>query len=53
MNWTRKDLIAIQDLQPEEIVHILDTALTFEEVGHRDVKKVYWAPPPVNESGPI
>lgn len=40
MNWNRKDLITIQDLQPEEIVHILDTALTFEEVGHRDVKKV-------------
>lgn len=40
MNWTRKDLITIQDLQPEEIVHILDTALTFEEVGQRDVKKV-------------
>ena len=40
MNWTRKDLIAIKDLQPEEIVHVLDTALTFEEVGQRDVKKV-------------
>ncbi|MCX6897450.1 MAG: aspartate carbamoyltransferase catalytic subunit [Verrucomicrobia bacterium] len=40
MNWTRKDLIAIEDLRPEEIVHVLDTALTFEEVGQRDVKKV-------------
>lgn len=40
MNWTRKDLITIEDLQPEEIVHVLDTALTFEEVGQRDVKKV-------------
>jgi aspartate carbamoyltransferase catalytic subunit len=40
MNWTKKDLIAIQDLSREEIVHVLDTASTFEEVGERAVKKV-------------
>ena len=40
MNWHRKDLIGIEDLSREEILHILDTALAFEEVGQRKIKKV-------------
>lgn len=40
MNWTRKDLIGIEDLSVEEIEHILNQAATFEEVGQREVKKV-------------
>lgn len=38
--WTRKDLIAIRDLEPEEIVTILDTASAFKQVGAREIKKV-------------
>jgi len=40
MKWTRKDLVAIEDLSVKEITHILDQAATFDEVGERDVKKV-------------
>lgn len=38
--WTRKDLVGLQDLTAEEIVHLLDTAAAFKTVGTRDVKKV-------------
>ena len=38
--WTRKDLCAIQDLSPEEITMILDTAAAFKTVGTREIKKV-------------
>ncbi|GAB4439596.1 MAG: aspartate carbamoyltransferase catalytic subunit [bacterium] len=38
--WTRKDLSGIYDLSSEEIIAILDTASSFEEVLERDVKKV-------------
>jgi len=38
--WTRKDLLAIQDLTAEEITAILDTAAAFKTVGTRDIKKV-------------
>ena len=38
--WKRKDLLAIQDLDAEEIVLLLDTARQFKQVGARDVKKV-------------
>ncbi len=38
--WTRKDLIAIRDLSPEEIVLVLDTAAAFKQVGAREIKKV-------------
>jgi len=38
--WTRKDLVGIQDLTAEEVLHILDTAAAFKTVGTRDVKKV-------------
>jgi aspartate carbamoyltransferase catalytic subunit len=38
--WTRKHLLALQDLSTEEITFILDTAKTFAEVSTRSVKKV-------------
>ena len=38
--WNRKDLVAIEDLTPAEITHILDTAAAFKQVGTRDIKKV-------------
>src|SRR5215210_5446112 len=38
--WTRKDLVAIQDLSAEEITAILDTAAAFKTVGTREIKKV-------------
>ena len=39
-NWTRKDLLGIQELTAGEITTILDTAAAFKQVGTRDVKKV-------------
>ena len=38
--WNRKDLVALEDLSPAEITHILDTASAFKQVGTRDIKKV-------------
>ena len=38
--WTRKDLIAIQDLSPEELTLVLDTAAAFKQVSAREIKKV-------------
>lgn len=38
--WTRKHLLGLADLSPEEIVHVLDTAEGFKEVSTRSVKKV-------------
>jgi aspartate carbamoyltransferase catalytic subunit len=40
MDWTRKDLLGIEDLSREEIDGILDTAEGFREVSARSVKKV-------------
>jgi aspartate carbamoyltransferase catalytic subunit len=37
---THKDLLGIQDLSPEEIQLILDTAVSMKEIGSRDIKKV-------------
>ncbi len=39
MNWTRKDLITLEDFSREELLHVLDTAAAFKEVGSRDIKK--------------
>ena len=36
----RKDLLGIQELQKEEILEILDTADTLQEVSSRPIKKV-------------
>ncbi|MGD0016621.1 MAG: aspartate carbamoyltransferase, partial [Verrucomicrobiia bacterium] len=38
--WTRKDLLGIQELTPEEITFVLDTATAFKQVGKRTIKKV-------------
>lgn len=40
VKWTKKDLLGIEDLSPEEITLILDTAKSFKEVSERQVKKV-------------
>ena len=39
-SWSRKDLLGIAELEPEEISTILDTAEAFREVAERPVKKV-------------
>jgi aspartate carbamoyltransferase catalytic subunit len=38
--WTRKDLLGIAELRPEEIREILDTAATMKEISTREIKKV-------------
>jgi len=38
--WHKKDLVGIDDLSADEIVHILDTAESFREVSTRSIKKV-------------
>jgi len=38
--WTRKDLVGIAALSPQEIQLILDTAESFKEVSERPIKKV-------------
>ncbi|MCX7990792.1 MAG: aspartate carbamoyltransferase catalytic subunit [Proteobacteria bacterium] len=38
--WNRKDLLGTYDLSKEEIIFLLDTAKSMEEVLNRDVKKV-------------
>jgi aspartate carbamoyltransferase catalytic subunit len=38
--WTRKHLLGLNDLSPEEINYVLDTAESFKEVSTRSVKKV-------------
>ena len=38
--WTRKDLVGLDELSAGEIVHILDTAQSFQEVSTRSIKKV-------------
>ncbi|NIA22797.1 MAG: aspartate carbamoyltransferase catalytic subunit [Proteobacteria bacterium] len=40
MEWKRKDLITIEELAPEEINLILDTAEPFKEILRRNIKKV-------------
>ena len=38
--WTRKDLLGLRELSPEEISFILETADAFKQVGTREIKKV-------------
>ena len=38
--WTRKDLLGLDELSADEILHILDTAESFKEVSTRSIKKV-------------
>ncbi len=40
MTWTKKDLLGLEYLTPEEIELILDTAESFKEVSTREIKKV-------------
>ncbi|MBI2217496.1 MAG: aspartate carbamoyltransferase catalytic subunit [Candidatus Rokubacteria bacterium] len=40
MAWTRKDLLAMRDLEPGEILTLVDTAASLEEIASRDIKKV-------------
>lgn len=40
MNFTRKHLLGIRELEAGEITHLLDTAETFREISKRDIKKV-------------
>src|SRR6058998_3140062 len=40
MTWTRKHLLDIESLTPEEIVTVLDTARAFKAVSLRAIKKV-------------
>src|SRR3970282_618097 len=38
--WKSKDLLGLDELSPREIVHVLDTAVSFKEVSTRSIKKV-------------
>lgn len=40
MPFTRKDLLGIQDLEVDEITHILEMAVSFKEINTRPIKKV-------------
>ena len=40
MSWTRRHLLSIEELTPEEIITVLDTAASFKEVATRTIKKV-------------
>jgi aspartate carbamoyltransferase catalytic subunit len=40
MEFRRKDLLGVADLEPEEIQVILDTAASFKEISTRPIKKV-------------
>jgi aspartate carbamoyltransferase catalytic subunit len=40
INWTKKDLLDLENLSKEEIELILQTAASFKEVSTREVKKV-------------
>lgn len=40
MPFTRKDLLGIQELEADEINHILETAASFKEINTRAIKKV-------------
>jgi aspartate carbamoyltransferase catalytic subunit len=40
MGWTRKDLLAMRDLEPGEIALLIDTAASLQEIAGRQIKKV-------------
>ena len=40
MAWTRKDLLAMRDLDPAEIRLLMDTAASLQEIATREIKKV-------------
>jgi aspartate carbamoyltransferase catalytic subunit len=40
MAWTRKDLLSMQELEPSEILTLVDTAASLQEIAGREIKKV-------------
>jgi aspartate carbamoyltransferase catalytic subunit len=40
MGWTRKDLLTMRELDASEIVTLVDTAQSLEEIATREIKKV-------------
>ncbi len=40
MDWTKKDLLGINELSKEEVLLVLDTAESFKDISKREVKKV-------------
>ena len=40
MAWTRKDLLTMRELEPAEIVLLIDTAASLQEIAGREIKKV-------------
>src|SRR5687767_15182939 len=40
MTWTKKDLLTMRDLESGEIVTLVDTAASLQEIATRDIKKV-------------
>src|SRR5207237_10461836 len=40
MGWTRKDLLTIRELEPAEILTLVDTADSLQEIAGREIKKV-------------
>jgi len=40
MAWTRKDLLSMQELEPSEILLLVDTAASLQEIATREIKKV-------------
>ena len=40
MGWTRKDLLTMRDLDASEIVLLVDTAASLQEIASREIKKV-------------
>jgi len=40
MGWTRKDLVALRELDASEILLLVDTAASLQEIATREIKKV-------------
>ena len=40
MKWRRRNLLSLEDLDKEEIIHILNTTTSFKEISKRPIKKV-------------
>jgi aspartate carbamoyltransferase catalytic subunit len=40
MGWTRKDLLTMRELDPAEILLLVDTAASLQEIAGREIKKV-------------
>src|SRR5215471_19122677 len=40
MGWTRKDLVTMRELDAAEIVLLVDTAASLQEIAGREIKKV-------------